>query len=92
MTAIPWPVLLVGLVLALAAVVLLWKLLLTAAGVGVAQWLIVQAAEDSAAVQITVFAVMALPTVLVLSRVLSTHRPAVAGGHRFAHASKETVA
>ncbi|TWP51247.1 hypothetical protein FKR81_16675 [Lentzea tibetensis] len=92
MTTIPLPLLLGLALLAFTAVVLLWKVLIGAAGLGVAQWLLVQAADDNAAVQISVFAVLALPTVFVLSRVLGTHhRPARARESRFVYGRKENV-
>ncbi|ONI90633.1 hypothetical protein ALI144C_02885 [Actinosynnema sp. ALI-1.44] len=76
MTAIPTPVLLVGLALATLAVVALWKLLLVGGGILAAQWLMVTAAEDNPALVVATLAVPALVVAAVI-----THRMP----HRISH-------
>ena len=63
MNALPMIVVLAALV----AVVLLWKLLVTAAGIGAAQWLLTSVA-DSPAVDVVAFGVPALLLALAFSR------------------------
>jgi hypothetical protein len=93
MTALPTPVLLIGLALALLAVIVLWKLLLTAAGIGLGLWLLVHATADSPGVQFVVFAVAGLAVAAALQHLSPSHRPALSG-HRTrsrAHAGEEAV-
>jgi membrane protein implicated in regulation of membrane protease activity len=63
------PFLVLGVLLALAAVVLLWKLLLTAGLIAAVQWAIVTHADDTT-VQVLTFAVPALLVAFALSRLL----------------------
>lgn len=90
---LPVPVVLVALALALLAVVVLWKLLLTAAGIGLALWLLVHAAADSPGVQFLVFAGAGLALAAAMRHLSPFHRPALAGHRaRFrAHADEEAV-
>lgn len=69
---IPPTVVLVGLALALLAVIALWKLLLIGGGILTAQWLMFTAAADNPALQ---FAVLAVPA-LVVAAVITHRMPA----------------
>lgn len=69
MTAVPVPLLLLAAALALVAVVLLWKLLMTAGLLGLAQWVVITQTEDPTAVLVAL-GVPALITVLALSRLI----------------------
>ncbi|GAB2869639.1 hypothetical protein [Lentzea nigeriaca] len=93
MTSLPPLVLLIGLGLAATAVVLLWKLLVTAAGIGLGLWLVVHATADSPGVQLLVFAVAGLAVAAALRQVSPSHRPALSGHHARsrAHAGEEAV-
>jgi len=93
MTTLPPVVLLIGLGLAVTAVVLLWKLLLTATGIGLGLWLLVHATADSPSVQFAVFAIAGLAIAAALRHLSPSHRP-VLSGHHFrsrAHAGEEAV-
>jgi hypothetical protein len=74
MTAVPTPVLLVGLALALLAVIVLWKLLLIGGGILTAQWLMFTAAADNPALQLAVLAVPALMVAAVITHRMPAHR------------------
>ena len=54
MTLVPTPLLLLGAVLALVAVIALWKLLATAGLIGLAQWAVITQTEDPTAVLVVV--------------------------------------
>jgi hypothetical protein len=71
MNALPMLVVLAALV----AVVLLWKVLVTAAGIGGAQWLLTSAV-DAPAADVAAFGIPALLLALMLSRGLP-RRPAL---------------
>jgi hypothetical protein len=92
MTSLPTPVLLFATALAFVAVIALWKLLLTAAGIGLGLWLTVHATADSPGVQFVVFAVAGLAVAASL-RHLSVPRPAMSGhrAHFGVQARKEAV-
>ena len=67
--------------LAVVAVVLLWKLVLAAAGLGGAQW-VLTSVVDGPAVDVVAFGVPALLLVVVVSRGLPGRAGGlVAGGH-----------
>lgn len=74
--------------LALVAVALLWKLLVTAAGIGGAQWLLVSIVDNPAA-EVLVFGVPALLLAVVLSRGLPRRLPA---GSRLARGGRRVEA
>lgn len=74
MTTIPTPVLLVGLALALLAVIALWKLLLIGGGILTAQWLMFTAAADNPALQLAVLAVPALVVAAVITHRMPANR------------------
>ncbi|WP_199439302.1 hypothetical protein [Umezawaea beigongshangensis] len=71
--SIPPPLLLLLVALALAAVVVLWKLLATAGLIGLAQWLVITQAEDPTAV-VVVVGVPALVLAVLLRRLRRTDR------------------
>ncbi|MDX8048510.1 hypothetical protein SK571_03880 [Lentzea sp. BCCO 10_0798] len=81
MTSLPSPVLLIVVALAVMAVIALWKLLLTAGGIGVGLWLTVHATADSPGVQFVVFAVAGLAVAVAMRNLSPFHRP-VLSGHR----------
>ncbi|MGW6449497.1 hypothetical protein [Lentzea sp. NPDC055074] len=92
MTSLPTPVLLFATALAFVAVIALWKLLLTGAGIGLGLWLTVHATADNPSVQFAVFAIAGLAVAFAL-RNLSVPRPAVFGhrAHFGVQARKEVV-
>ncbi|MGI5501455.1 hypothetical protein [Lentzea sp. CA-135723] len=94
MTSLPTPVLLAATALAFLAVIALWKLLLTAGGIGLGLWLTVHATADNPGVQFVVFAIAGLAVATALRRLSSpSHRPALFGHHTRsrAHASQGAV-
>ncbi|WP_158853163.1 hypothetical protein [Saccharothrix deserti] len=72
---VPTPLLLLVGVLALVAVVVLWKLLLTAGLIGLAQWAVITQTEDSTAVLVAVGVPALVLAVLI-------RRAATRTGHR----------
>lgn len=76
---IPAPMLLVGLALVAIAVIVLWKLLLTAAGIGLGLWLLVHATADSPDIQFLVFAVAGLAVAAALRHLSTPHNRALTG-------------
>jgi membrane protein implicated in regulation of membrane protease activity len=74
------PVLAVLALLAVAAVVLLWKVVLTAAAIGGVQWLIVEHVNE-ATVQLLAFAAPALLAAFVLTRLFAPRPVAPHGAH-----------
>ncbi|MET8756849.1 hypothetical protein [Lentzea sp. NPDC004782] len=81
MTTLPPLALVIGLALAAAAVVLLWKLLVTAAGIGLGLWLLVHATADNPGVQFAVFALAGLAIAAALRHLSPSHRPGLSGHH-----------
>lgn len=79
------PVVAVLVLLAIAAVVVLWKAVATAAVIGGVQWLIVEHVND-VAVQVIAFSAPAFLAAFVLTRVVA-HRPA--NGHSTARHGRE---
>lgn len=73
MTTVPVPVLLLAVTLALVAVVLLWKLLVTAGLIGLAQWTVITQTENTTAVMVAV-GVPAIVLAVLLHRATRTHR------------------
>ncbi|XVS63999.1 hypothetical protein ACQPYE_38095 [Actinosynnema sp. CA-299493] len=73
MTTVPVPVLLLAVALALVAVVLLWKLLVTAGLIGLAQWAVITQTENTTAVMVAV-GVPAIVLTILLRRATRTHR------------------
>ena len=71
---IPTTVVLIGLALAVLAVIVLWKLLLIGGGILTAQWLMFTAAADNPALQFAVLAVPALVVAAVITHRTPTHR------------------
>jgi hypothetical protein len=69
------PVITLLVLLAGAALVLLWKFLLTAGGIGLVQWAVVAHADDTTA-QLLAFTVPALLAAFALSRLLPARRTA----------------
>lgn len=67
---VPAPLLLLGVVLALVAVIALWKLLVTAGLIGLAQWAVITQTDSPTAV-LVVIGVPALVTAFTLSRLMS---------------------
>jgi hypothetical protein len=68
--SVPPPLLLLGAVLALVAVIALWKLLVTAGLIGLAQWAVVTQTEDPAVV-LVVIGVPALVLAVLIRRTVS---------------------
>ncbi|MGW4109323.1 hypothetical protein ACWEFJ_00415 [Actinosynnema sp. NPDC004786] len=73
MTTVPVPVLLLAVALALVAVVLLWKLLLTAGLIGLAQWAVITQTDNTTAVMVAV-GVPAVVLAVLLRRTIRGHR------------------
>ncbi|SES37858.1 hypothetical protein SAMN05216188_1463 [Lentzea xinjiangensis] len=90
---IPTTVVLVGLALALLAVIVLWKLLLIGGGILTAQWLMFTAAADNPALQLAVLAIPALVVAAVITHRTPTyrHRPAPAGFGSRSRAAEEAT-
>ncbi|GAA3638151.1 hypothetical protein GCM10022267_25810 [Lentzea roselyniae] len=80
MTAVPTPVLLIGLALAVLAVLALWKLLLTAGAIIGLEWVLITSTEDTTT-QFVALAVPALLAAYAVSKVLPVN------GHRTAPAT-----
>ncbi|ROP39815.1 hypothetical protein [Saccharothrix texasensis] len=72
MTTVPVPVLLLAVALALVAVVLLWKVLVTAGLIGLAQWAVITQAENTTAVMVAV-GVPAIVLAVLLRRATRAH-------------------
>ncbi|MFE2750452.1 hypothetical protein ACFXGA_00450 [Actinosynnema sp. NPDC059335] len=65
MTAVPTPLLLLAAALALVAVIVLWKLLMVAGLIGLAQWAVITQADDPTVVLVAVGAPALLSAVLL---------------------------
>lgn len=72
---VPAPLLLLGVVLALVAVIVLWKLLVTAGLIGLAQWAVITQTEDPTVVLVVV-GVPALVSAVLIRRAVTR------AGHR----------
>jgi len=79
MTTVPTPVLLLATGLALAAVILLWKLLATAGLIGLGQWAVTTQTEDPAALLVA-YGLPALVVAVLLRR--AARRPSRAESSR----------
>ncbi len=73
MTAVPTPVLLLTAALALVAVIALWKLLMVAGLIGLAQWAVITQAEDPTAVLV----VVGVPALALVALARRARRPAL---------------
>jgi hypothetical protein len=95
MSIIPTPVALVAVLLALVAVVLLWKLLLTAGAIGLVQWAVITHTTDAAAHTIAYAAPALLAAVVLVrlwpSRPLFPARSAPAFGRTLATRTARTA-
>ncbi|MFD7658714.1 hypothetical protein ACFV4N_32470 [Actinosynnema sp. NPDC059797] len=73
MTAVPTPVLLLTAALALVAVIALWKLLMVAGLIGLAQWAVITQAEDPTAVVV----VVGVPALALVALARRARRPSL---------------
>ncbi|WP_309110278.1 hypothetical protein [Saccharothrix sp.] len=73
MSAVPAPVLLLMAGLAVAGLIVLWKVLLTAGLIGLTQWVVITQ-TDSPTAALIVFGLPALALALVLRRSIPPHR------------------